>query len=172
MAAAQEELKVESGGSKKKLIIIVVLLLLLAGGGAAAYFFLFAGEPTEAVAEEPSEQTSAASGDAELGNALYVAMPRPFVFKVPGHSRDRTVQIKVQLLVRGVQDEETAKKHIPLIEDTMLKVFSGANANELGTVNGKEALKDDALKSLRDRLVSITGRPVIDKVLFTGFVMQ
>lgn len=174
MAAEQEKLEVENKGGKKKLIIIIALVLILAGGGGAAYFFLLGGESEPADEQEQTEQPVAeqTSAAASLGNALYVAMPRPFVFKVPGPTRDRTVQIKVQLLVRGVQDEEAAKKHIPLIEDAILKVFSGANATELGTVNGKDALKENALNAVRDRLLEITGRPVIDKVLFTGFVMQ
>jgi len=99
-------------------------------------------------------------------------MPRPFVFNVPGANRDRLVQIKVQLLVRGAQNEETAKKHIPLIEGTLLRVFSGTSADELGTSAGKDALKKNALKAVQDELLSIAGRTVVESVLFTGFVMQ
>ncbi len=112
------------------------------------------------------------SSQAEMGSALYVAMPRPFVFNVPGASRDRLVQIKVQLLVRGVPNEETAKKHIPLIEGALLRVFSGANADDLATVAGKEALKAQALSTVQDELSNIVGSKIIDNVLFTGFVMQ
>ena len=55
-----------------------------------------------------SPAPAAGPGNAEKGTALYVAMPRPFVFNVPGSGRDRLVQIKVQLLVRGSDNEELA----------------------------------------------------------------
>jgi flagellar FliL protein len=40
-------------------------------------------------------------------------MPRPFVFNVAGGQRDRLVQIKIQLMVRGTADETLAKQNIP-----------------------------------------------------------
>ncbi|WP_440904031.1 flagellar basal body-associated protein FliL [Catenovulum sp. SX2] len=175
-AEEQPELEVEDGGGgKKKLIIIiaVVLVVVLGAGG----FFLMSGGDDSAAEEVSLDETPAASAggsaaSVELGDAMYVAMPRPFVFNVPGANRDRLVQIKVQLLVRGAQNEETAKKHIPLIEGTLLRVFSGTSADELGTSAGKEALKKNALKAVQDELLSIAGRTVVESVLFTGFVMQ
>ena len=107
-----------------------------------------------------------------MGSALYVAMPRPFVFNVPGSSRDRIVQIKVQLLVRGDVNEETAKKHIPLIEGTLLSVFSTTTADELSTSVGKETLRFTALEKVQAALNDVEGTKVIERVLFTGFVMQ
>ena len=126
---AEEELQVEEGGKKKgKMMLIIIIAVVLLGGGAAAYFLLFAGgdEPaaeqlaeTDAAAAAASAPASAA-GKAEMGTALYVAMPRPFVLTC-GRRRDRLVQIKVQLLVRGSDNEELAKTHIPLIEGTLLQ---------------------------------------------------
>ena len=126
-------------------------------------------EETAISADTPSAEPS---DSAEIGSALYVAMPRPFVFNVPGSSRDRIVQIKVQLLVRGEVNEETAKKHIPLIEGTLLSVFSTTTADELSTSSGKETLRFSALEKVQKALMDVEGSKVIERVLFTGFVMQ
>ena len=99
-------------------------------------------------------------------------MPRPFIFNVPGAGRDRLVQIKVQLMVRGSDNEELAKMHIPMIEGTLLKVFSTANADDLVTEAGKVALKDQSLREVQKALNEIAGNAVVEQVLFTGFVMQ
>ncbi|WP_076923506.1 flagellar basal body-associated protein FliL [Pseudoalteromonas sp. EB27] len=167
----------ETGKSKKKLIIIIVAVLLIIIGGAAGYFFMSGSdasvetldEETAISADTPSAEPS---DSAEIGSALYVAMPRPFVFNVPGSSRDRIVQIKVQLLVRGEVNEETAKKHIPLIEGTLLSVFSTTTADELSTSSGKETLRFSALEKVQKALMDVEGSKVIERVLFTGFVMQ
>ncbi|WP_392343929.1 flagellar basal body-associated protein FliL [Pseudoalteromonas prydzensis] len=185
--AEEANLEIENGSkNKKKWIIIIAAAVLVIGG--AAWFFLMSGSDAapetladesvtapETLADESvtASEPAAASGDgAKVGSALYVAMPRPFIFNVPGASRDRIVQIKVQLLVRGDVNEEIAKKHIPLIEGTLLGVFSTTTADELGTSEGKETLRVAALDKVQTALTDVEGSKVIERVLFTGFVMQ
>ena len=126
------------------IIIIAAVAILVIGGGA--YVFLGGSDEVsqeqidaassngeESSAESTDGETAKATGAAKVGSALYVPMPRAFRFNVPGASRDRFVEIKVQLLVRGSDNEEDAKKHVPLIESTLLNVFSLSNADDLST---------------------------------------
>lgn len=166
----------KAGGGKKKLIIIIALVVILAGGGAGAFFFMGGEEPTaeqsEGNAEGADGEAGAEGGKINTGSAIYVPLPRAFRFSVPGATRDRFVEIKAQLLVRGGDHEETAKKHIPLIESTLLGVFSQANADDLATSAGKESLKANTLKEIKKVLLDITDNEIVEEVLFTGFVMQ
>ncbi|CAM3940487.1 flagellar basal body-associated protein FliL [Pseudoalteromonas byunsanensis] len=162
----------EAGGNKTKIIIAAVAVVALV---AAGIWFLTSSEeaPVETLAEEETaQQATANASSVNTGSALYVAMPRPFVFNVPGASRDRIVQIKVQLLVRGDINEEIAKKHIPLIEGTLLSVFSTTTADELSTSAGKESLRLSAVDKVQAAMEGVEGSKVIERVLFTGFVMQ
>ena len=173
------ELELDNSGKKKKMIIIIAAVVLLLGGGAGGYFF-FMGEndsaPTSLESEQSGENENGEAVEvdsgAKQGSALYVPMPRPFRFNVPGASRDRFVEIRVQLLVRGGDNEERAKMHIPLIESTLLGVFSRTNADDLATAAGKLALKQQALSSVQKIMKSIESNKTVEKVLFTGFVMQ
>lgn len=185
---ADEELQIEEegGGKKSKLMLIIIIVVVLLGGGAGAYFFLFAGD--EPVAEEGVEGEAAAEGGeeaeaetadagagsagAEIGTALYVAMPQPLLFHIPGSGRERTVQIKIQLLVRGSDNEETAKVNMPLIQGRLLQVFSSSNADDLVTEAGKIELREKALEEVQSAMKEYTGTEVVEQVLFTGFVMQ
>ncbi|WP_334063157.1 flagellar basal body-associated protein FliL [Alteromonas genovensis] len=177
---ADEELQVEEGGKKKsKLMLIIIIAVVVIGGAAGAYFFLFAGSDEPAAEQLPETEAAAAAapatqgGGAEIGTALYVAMPRPFVFNVPGGGRDRLVQIKVQLLVRGSDNEELVKTHIPLIEGTLLQTFSMSNAEDLVTEAGKIELREQAVGEVKKALEeNDIGSNVVERVLFTGFVMQ
>lgn len=172
--AAEKDLVIAEGGGKKKLFIIAgaaIALVVLAVVG----FLMFSGgdSATATNADDAASAQSAAANDAEpKGTALYVALPRPFVFNVPGASRDRMVQIKVQLLVRGSNNETLAMRHIPLIEGSLLETFSSSNADELVTVAGRDALKNKALSDLQQAMIEVVGSVVVDEVLFTGFVMQ
>ena len=174
---AEEELQMEEGGGKGKMMIIIIAVVVLIAGGAAAFFLMSSDDAP--VAEEGAVESAEDFDDeggavrsASVGTALYVAMPRPFIFNVPGAGRDRLVQIKVQLMVRGSDNEELAKMHIPMIEGTLLKVFSTANADDLVTEAGKVAIKDQSLREVQKALTEIAGSAVVEQVLFTGFVMQ
>lgn len=183
MAEEEKELELDNSGKKKKLIIIIAAVVILAVGGGAAFFFMGddsgpTQEQLDAALDSGSEGETAAEGGAQpaanasLGTALYVPMPRPFRFNIPGASRDRFVEIRVQLLVRGSDNEEAAKKHIPLIESTLLAVFTQSNADDLATSAGKTSLKQQALSEVHKIMMDIEEQKVIEQVLFTGFVMQ
>ena len=160
-------LKDPAAAKKKKLIMIVALVVVLLGGGGAGAWFMFAGSDTP-----PAAQAEAKPEANTPQPSLYVGMPRPFVFNVAGSQRDRLVQIKIQLMVRGAPDGTLAKRKIPLIEGTLLRVFSAATAEQLMTFEGKEKLRQDSLEECRRVLNDLVSSPVIEQVLFTGFVMQ
>ncbi|MGY5796085.1 flagellar basal body-associated protein FliL [Rheinheimera faecalis] len=174
--AAGKDLEIGDGQAKKKKLIIIIGAAVLLAVVAVVAVLMMSGDsaapaPTETGAAETAVATDP-NASAAKGTALYVSMPRPFIFNVPGATKDRLVQIKVQLLVRGSNNEETAKVHIPLIESTLLRTFSTSNAEELITVEGKENLKKKALKEVQEALVGVAGSEVVEEVLFTGFVMQ
>ena len=180
MADEEKELELDNSGKKKKMIVIIAIVAVLAIGGGAAFFFM-GGEPEMSQAEldaaldsgdETGAEGAAAPAAVSTGSALYIPMPRPFRFNVPGSARDRFVEIRVQLLVRGSDNEEVAKKHVPLIESTLLGVFSQANADDLSTSAGKTSLKQQSLAEVQKIMKDIEGAHIVDKVLFTGFVMQ
>jgi flagellar FliL protein len=175
----EKPLELDNSAKKKKLIIIIAGVIVLVAVGIGAFLFM-GNDDNLSQAEldaalENGEMTTAESADdtaATTGSAYYVPMPRPFRFNVPGTSRDRFVEIRVQLLTRGSDNEEAAKKHVPLIESTLLAVFSQSNADNLVTSAGKLSLKQKCLAELQKIMTDIEGRKVVEQVLFTGFVMQ
>lgn len=174
--AAGKDLEIGEGQAKKKKLIIIIGAVVLLAVVAVVAVLMMSGDSAEPAPVEDAAAETAVAADpnaaADKGSALYVSMPRPFIFNVPGASKDRLVQIKVQLLVRGSNNEEAAKVHIPLIESTLLRTFSTSNAEQLITVEGKENLKKKALKEVQEALIGVAGSEVVEEVLFTGFVMQ
>ena len=170
---AENELElVDQGAKKKKLIIIGAAAGLLLVLAVVAFFLLSGGDSGTPVTSEQADVETGAGPVVAQGSALYVQMPRPFVFNVAGANRDRLVQIRVQLMVRGDANQALAMRHIPLIEGTLLATFSTASADELITSTGKEQLKNKALIDLQTAMLDVVGSAVVAEVLFTGFVMQ
>lgn len=168
--ADEKELQIEEKGKgNKKIIIIAVILVVLLAGAGGAFFFLSSGDDSAAA---EGQDAAAEKAEPVAVNAYYVAMPRPFVFNIIGIKRERLVQIKVQLMVRGEENETLAKANIPLIESTLLQVFSATTEQQLSTFEGKERLRSDSHDSVVEILTKYTGKGVIEKILFSGFVMQ
>ena len=167
--ADEQQLELKNQGGKKKLIIIVAAVLVLALAGGGAWFFMSSGAKKGGHDGQSEEALAAAKLAKET---RYVVMPRPFVFNVPGNPKDRMVQIKMALLVRGPKNEELAKLHAPLIEGALLKVVTTYSADELLTSAGKERLRAEALKTMQGVMTEVSNEPVIEQLLFTGFVMQ
>lgn len=129
--------------------IILVFILLLSMG-------LFS---INAMAEDETE-------------TAYIPLPRPFLFNLQGPLKLRTLQIKVQLMVRSKEADTLIQKHIPLVEDAILKTFSSAEVSKLNTQIGKQELRQKTLLSVQNVLRPLAGKKIVDRVLFTGFVMQ
>ncbi|MCL1050695.1 flagellar basal body-associated protein FliL [Shewanella abyssi] len=147
-------------GSIAAVLIIIILVTL---------WMLFSGDDAS---DQADGQSTVATETANQGEAFYAAMPRPFLFNLPSNGRTRLVEIKVQLMVRGKDDDILIKKHIPLLEDALLTTFSGSDVQKLSTLAGKDEVRLLALLNVQNTLQPIIGRKVVEKVLFTGFVMQ
>lgn len=163
-------------GNKKLVIIIVVATLLLLSCAAVVAYYSISSDDSDQAEQQSATQLEQATSESEqiLGalDAYYVAMPRPFVFNVLDGKRDRLVQIKVQLMVRGHESETLAKKHIPLLEGTLVREFSAATIAQLRSPDGKDVLRATALKATNASIQKLEGKAIIDSVLFTGFVLQ
>lgn len=157
----------EAPKSKKKLMIIIIaVVVLLLGGGGAAFFLLGSDDG------EQAELAQVANSAALPEPASYVNIPQPFLFSAPGKQRERLVQIKVQIMVRGLKNEELARHHSPLIESTILNTFGSTTVEQLRTPTGRTQLRDQATENIRATMTELVGQPVIEKVLFTDFVIQ
>lgn len=171
--AEEEKLELKTSGGKKKLIIIAALALLLIGGGVGGWLmFAGGGHKAEKGAESGEKSPEEIAAEKAAKEAMYVVLPAPLVFNVSGKPKDRMVQIKVALLVRGPANEALAKLHVPLVEGALLKVVSTFNADEIITIEGKAKLRSEALKIIQASMSEVTQKPVVEQLLFTGFVMQ
>ncbi|WP_256383088.1 flagellar basal body-associated protein FliL [Photobacterium toruni] len=156
------------GNRKKTLIMSLVILLVMAVIGGGIWFFT-APSAESKIANVSSEE---ALQTALKMSAYYIVLPEPFIFNVSGQERDRVVQIKVQLMVRGERNEALAKKHVPLVESVLLQTFSATTVEQLRQPQGREQLRQLALTAVQATMNKMTNMPVVERVLFTGFVMQ
>ena len=141
------------------LLIGVAALLALAGGG---YFWHM---QTTAHAE--------AGKQAEASKAeLYLPMDPPFVVNFRDGDSLRYLQVAVTLMSHDPKAIETAKSADPVIRDALVSLFSNQEYAAISQAAGRQKLQDQALQSVRKIVDARLGRPGIDALYFTSFVMQ
>ncbi|MDQ7050957.1 MAG: flagellar basal body-associated FliL family protein [Enterobacterales bacterium] len=154
----------QGGGSKKMIIIIAAVVLI--GGGAAA-FFLLGGDSEEAATDEAATEEVV-----EPQEAIYVGVPNAITANLPGAKRSRTIQIKLNFLVRSSAAKDLVKQHMPQLKNDILMLVSQKKADDLKLPEGRIKLQQEALETVQKTLKDITGESTIEKVLFVSFVMQ
>ncbi len=176
-ADSDDELSTPKRG--KKLVVMIMLLLalmVLAGGGymgAACFMKLPPFEPSGPTPEElAAQQAAAEAAEAAKTRDMYVKFDQPFTFNLSYRDRAHTAQVDVVLVVSGPDNEALAKKHRELLSSTILNKLSAENYAALLMPSGRERLKIELLDALRGKMSEVARAPVVEKVLFTAFVMQ
>lgn len=160
------------GGAKssklKKIILIVVAALLLVGISVGLTLFLTGAlnKDKEAEAEPAAEEVE------QHVPAEYLPLQPAFVVNYTVKGRQRYLQVGVSLMYREADVSEAVKKHMPVIRNRLVMLFGGESFEQLQTPEGKDALRQKALAALQEILEKEIGKPGIEEVLFTDFVMQ
>lgn len=177
MAKAEEAPAAEEGGggggSKKTIIIIAVVAILVAVGvGAGVAFFLTKGSAGSAKGNETAEHSEEEKKE-ERGAAAYMDFKPPFVVNYMVNGRQRYLQLSMSLMARDPEVFKAVGEYLPLIRNNLNMTYSAQDFTMLKRPEGKEAVRSATLQVINDILEKETKKKnAIEKVLFTGFVMQ
>lgn len=170
--ADEDDLQVEEGKKGGKGMLIGIIVALGAIGGAAAYFFLGSSEtPQEAVPTNAPTQAAIPAAPAKA-KAIYVEVPEGVLVQLMDGRKTRNVQIRVSLLTRDTEAEDKLKQLMPLIRSELLSFWSQKAVEDFKDAEKRQKLKEETTQHLQKILTEQTGAPLIEKILFTRFVMQ
>ncbi|MFJ4383688.1 flagellar basal body-associated protein FliL [Pseudomonas sp. NPDC089407] len=164
--AKSEAVKDPATKGKLKLIIMAVVGLLLAIGLSvgATWFIMHKGEPAPAA--------EAAASNAKPA-AIYVPLTPAFVVNFNQNGRQRYMQVSIAMQARNQADLDALKVHMPVIRNNLVMMFSGQGFDTLASSPvGQEMLRQKATAVVQEVAQKELGKPVIDQLLFTNFVLQ
>jgi flagellar FliL protein len=160
---AQETVAQAPVVKKKKGLLIVaiaVVLLLLAGGGYALLGHRNDGDKT------------AKAAPAQALPEQYLALDPAFVVNFRDDQSVRFLQVGVTLMAHDAAALEAAKDAQPVVRNALVMLFSNQSYAGLSDAAGKEKLQAQALAAVQKIVSERTGKPGIDALYFTSFVMQ
>ena len=161
-AAAAEDTETK----KSKMPLIIGLVVLLLGGGGAGAWFMGVFDSADAMEEgaEAAEPVKAA--------ALYAKLHPEFVLNYKVEGRGHFLKVAISLLTREQDVVDAVGQHMPLLRNELVMLFSAADFDSLKTAESKEALRSSALTAIQAIMQQEIGKPGVEQVLFTDFVMQ
>ena len=164
---ADEQDDGENGGkSSKKLLIIGLLGVVVLGlAGAGVWFFLLAGDTAD-VSEAEVVTTPV------LGPVQYVDLSPAFIVNFPHRGRQRFMQATISVMGRDAEAMAAVTQHMPAIRHNLINLMSTQLVLVFENPAGIEALRRQATEEVKQVLQREIGRPGIEEVLFTSFVMQ
>lgn len=162
--AVADEGRVEAPPAPKKksplaMIIGLVLLLLALGGGGFAYKTMQA--KAEAKNANPASKAE-----------LYLPLDPPFVVNFRDDESLRYLQVGVTLMSHDADALAAAKAADPVIRDALVSLFSSQEYSIISNTTGRDKLQAQALAAVRKIVQARLGRPGVDALYFTSFVMQ
>jgi flagellar FliL protein len=166
MAEPDEETKAapKRSGLKIALIIIIPLLLIISTMAGLYMGGIIGG------GKHPGDETTPEKP--VVAPAIYIPLDPAFVVNFADAGKARFLQVTVEVMSRHKEVEEQVKNHMPVIRNNLVLLFSSQTYDSVSTLEGKEALREEALNVIQKILEEETGDPGIEAVYFTSFVMQ
>ena len=163
MAAAPKEAEGAPRKKKGNMLLIGALVVLAAGG--AGGWFMMKGDHGKAGAESAAET-------AKSKPAVYLQLDPAFVVNFQDEAALRFLQVGVNVMSHDPEAIAAAKEADPEIRNALLMLFSAQDMKSLSDVKGKQKLQAAALAEIQRVLKDKIGRPGVDAVYFTSFIMQ
>jgi flagellar FliL protein len=187
---------------KKIMIIAVAVLALVGVSVGATMFatgVFSKSEPVKKVAKKTADETEGEEKDAEAGAgkegdkdkaegegegeedanpdgtprvAVYMDIEQPFVVNFQDEGQLRYLQITISVMTKNPKVVEEMKRHMPLIRNNLVMLFSGQTREGIISREGKEKIRKEAEAEVQKILKEQTGNPGVKALYFTSFVMQ
>jgi flagellar FliL protein len=177
----ENEGKKAKGSMVTKILLFGVLPLMTATVLVVGGLFIAgvipgdSGNDSELSADEGSDE----EGEEEEGEeeeqqqaAVYLPIDPAFVVNFASQGKARFLQVTVEVMTRSPGVPDSVKLHMPVIRNNLMLLLSSQSYDSVSTLEGKEALREEALEVIQLILEEETGDPGIEAVYFTSFVMQ
>ena len=115
--------------------------------------------------------TFAADPPAAVGPS-YVDLEPAFTLNYGDPRRTRYLQASITLRVRDSAAALEVTAHSDAIRHLIIMLFARQPDEKVRSSSGRDEILEQALRELQDLMIKETGRTLIDRVLFTAFILQ
>ncbi|NIC04317.1 flagellar basal body-associated protein FliL [Billgrantia bachuensis] len=156
----------KSTGGSSKLLWLMILLVLLSTAAAGAAIYMVMND------RNGNEEEGAQTQQLERQAPIFVKIDPFTVNLADDNFGSRLLYTGISLKVGSDETREILDEHMPQVRSRLLMLFSGKQASELTTPNGKRRLSEEVIATLSEPLTEPQPSLEIQDVLFTEFIVQ
>ncbi len=166
MAQNEQGIEVPAAAATKRSspMVWVMAVAVLAMAGVCAYLLM--GQRHQRTGEGAGPKV------AESKQEQYLPLDPPFVVNFRDDQSMRFLQVGVSLMSHDAAALAAAKDAEPVIRNALVMLFSSQDYAILSDSAGKQKLQAQALAAVRKIVGDRLGRPGVEALYFTSFVMQ
>jgi Flagellar basal body-associated protein len=172
----QEAVVVAAPAKRRSPLVIALVVALVALSGAFAYTLVALRGDSGTTATVAGKDGKSVKGTKVTKPALpefYLPLDPAFVVNFRDDDSLRYLQVGVSLMSHDQAALAVAKEADPVIRDALVMLFSRQDYSILSDPVGKQKLQVEALAAVRKIVAArFGGKPGIDGLYFTSFVMQ
>jgi flagellar FliL protein len=173
-------------GGFKKILVLAGGILLLVSLTAGATLYLSGALSNEETDDEPAAETAKKDKKADKKKkgkkaakeeppkpVVYLPLDPPFVVNFFEQGSLRYLQVSMEVSTREQPPTvEEIKRHMPVIRNNLLALLSSQSFKDVSQPEGREAIRTSALAEVQKIMEQQTGKPLVEALYFTSFVMQ
>jgi flagellar protein FliL len=178
-----EKPKAAAGGLVARLasaggVFVAALAAVLIGGAINARLHPtqeYVLGPDGKLTLKPEPKPAAGEHQPEGGSgkpAQYFSFDPPLVVNFDDSQAVRFLQLQIDVMARDEKVIESVKQNSPAIRNNLLMLMNNRDYKTLMTREGKEALRQECLKEVQRILQKETGKPGVEDLYFSSFVVQ
>nr|WP_242467962.1 flagellar basal body-associated FliL family protein [Halorhodospira neutriphila] len=108
----------------------------------------------------------------EKSEPVYLKLKPPLTVNYDRGQRITYLQAEVEVMARSQKVLSQVDKHMPVIRNNLLLLFSEQDFEALNTRSGREQLRKQSLTEINEILKKREVEGQVEAVYFTSFVMQ
>ncbi|MGD9091151.1 MAG: flagellar basal body-associated FliL family protein [Desulfobacterales bacterium] len=150
-----------------KVMFLVIAVMLVVTVGLAAGFFMMWGKLSEINTQAPPT-ANIDINQGQMGQLGPLFPLETFIVNLADEERNRYLRITMDLELVAPTDSEKLNQRLPQVRDRILMILPSKRFDEIASVEGKTALRDEIINKLN----SLFPKTVITNIFFTEFVVQ
>lgn len=104
--------------------------------------------------------------------AIYLPIKPSFVVNYGGEGRLKYIKAELTVRLDNAEAASSVRHHLPYIRNNLVRLFSSQTDETLESQEGKELLRQDALKEIQKIIMDEDGLEGVRDVLFNALIIQ
>ena len=116
--------------------------------------------------------TSFAAGGGGNSNSPFIPLNPPIIVNIVDGDKVRHMQVIIEIKLVDPAESAKVDLHKGPIRHELILLLSSQDAATISSAVGKEQLRKDALATVQKVMQELEGKPIIEALYFTNFIIQ